>query len=261
MICLFTLLIHLVGTLGFSVRIAAVRTRKIALAFALFNVLALVSRTCNTFQTPFLAKRVEASLGGSTQGLLLDFRAIIFSATLGTLIGALLIPTFQRVFALAVIQFQQHRSLARLVFRGFSLQNLPDRVRASVKMPALGNIRPFERPARFEVKMIALNVLTVALLTVGVFCALYAGVLNPAYRLTASSLSAVINGIATVLMFALIDPHLSLLTDDVMDGRLPESAFRRVVVYLVGARVVGTLLAQILFVPGAVLIAKISVWI
>ena len=258
MICLFTLVIHLIGTLGFSVRIAAVRTRKIALAFALFNVLVLVSRTCNTFQTPFLAKRVEDNLSGKAEGLIADFRWIILCATLGTLLGAFLIPTFQRVFARAVIHFQRHRSLARLVFRGFSLQNLPDVVKTSMKLPALENIRGFERPGRFEVKMIALNVLTVALLTVGVFSALYAGVLNPEYRVTASSLSAVINRIATVLMFVLIDPHLSLLTDDVMEGAISESSFRRVVVYLVGARVAGTLLAQALFLPGAAAIAGLS---
>ena len=258
-ICLFTLLIHLIGTLAFSVRIAAVRTRKIALAFALFNVLALVSRMCNTFQTPFLAKRVEQNLGGGgAEQLLRDFRSIIFCSTIGTLIGAVLIPTFQRVFARAVLVFQEHRSIPRLLFRGFSLQNLPDRVKASVKVPALENLRGFQRPARFELKMIALNILAVALLTVGVFSALYAGVLRPEYRVTASSLSAVINGIATVLMFLLIDPHLSLLTDDVIDGTVPEASFRRVVVYLVGARLAGTVLAQVLFLPGAALIATIS---
>src|SRR6188768_2257696 len=107
MICLFTLVIHLIGTLGFSVRIAAVRTRKIALAFALFNVLVLVSRTCNSFQVPFLAHRVENTLKGvSAEGLVWNFRVIILCATLGSVIGALLIPTSQRIFTLAVYHFQ-----------------------------------------------------------------------------------------------------------------------------------------------------------
>jgi len=59
-------------------------------------------------------------------------------------------------------------------------------------------------------------------------------------------------------MFVLIDPHLSLLTDDVMEGAISESSFRRVVIYLVGARVAGTLLAQALFLPGAAAIAGLS---
>src|SRR6478735_1097805 len=102
-ICLFTFTIHLIGTLAFAVRIAAVRTRKIALAFALFNTLVLVSRTCNSFQAPFLAKRVDKSvLDFGADALLWDFRAIILCATLGSLAGALLIPTSQRVFTRAV---------------------------------------------------------------------------------------------------------------------------------------------------------------
>src|SRR5204863_2221176 len=61
-ICALTFIIHLIGTLAYSVRIAGVRTRRIAVSFALFNVLVLLSRTSNSFQGPFLAKRVEENL-------------------------------------------------------------------------------------------------------------------------------------------------------------------------------------------------------
>ena len=44
-ICLLTFIIHLIGTLAYAVRIAGVRTRRIAVSFALFNILILVSRT------------------------------------------------------------------------------------------------------------------------------------------------------------------------------------------------------------------------
>ena len=47
-ICLLTFVIHLVGTLAYSVRIAGVRTKRIAVSFALFNILVLVSRTSNS---------------------------------------------------------------------------------------------------------------------------------------------------------------------------------------------------------------------
>lgn len=251
-ICLFTLVIHLIGTLAFAVRIAAVRTRKIALAFALFNVLVLVSRTCNSFQVPFLAKRLEDALRSeATARLSGDFRWIILCATLGTILGAVLIPTCQRIFTRAVYAFQQHRSLAAVLFRGFSIQNLPDRVRANVKLPTLNNVRELQGLGRFDLKMILFNVIAVALLTVGVFAALYAGVLNPQYRVTASSLSAVVNGVATLLMFVVIDPQVSVLTDDVIDGTVNEHQFRRVIIYLVGARIAGTTLAQLIFLPAA----------
>jgi hypothetical protein len=38
---------------------------------------------------------------------------------------------------------------------------------------------------------------------------LYAGSLSPEFRVTASTLSSVINGIATIVLFVFIDPHLS----------------------------------------------------
>jgi hypothetical protein len=61
-ICFLTFIIHLIGTLAYSVPLTGVRTRRIAVSFALFNILILISRTSNSFQGPFLAKRVEQNL-------------------------------------------------------------------------------------------------------------------------------------------------------------------------------------------------------
>src|SRR5207344_2651658 len=99
-ICALTFVIHLVGTLAYSVRIAGTRTRRIALSLSLFNILILVSRTSNSFQAPLLAKRVESHLlvSDGANGTM-DFRVLLFSATLASLVGAMLIPTFQRLLA------------------------------------------------------------------------------------------------------------------------------------------------------------------
>lgn len=43
------------------------------------------------------------------------------------------------------------------------------------------------------------------------------------------------------------------MTDDVVEGRLSEPRFRRAIVWLVGGRLAGTVLAQLLLVPAAVL--------
>ncbi len=55
-ICALTFSIHLIGALAYSARIAGVRTGRIAVSFALFNILVLVSRLSNSFLGPFLAK-------------------------------------------------------------------------------------------------------------------------------------------------------------------------------------------------------------
>ena len=119
-ICFLTFVIHVIGTLAYSVRIAGVRTRRIAVSLALFNVLILVSRTSNSFLGPFLASRVESNLsGGSAHSLISDFRWLLLSASAATLVGAFLIPTFQRVFSRAVLHFQVHRSIPKLILHGF----------------------------------------------------------------------------------------------------------------------------------------------
>lgn len=97
-----------------------------------------------------------------------------------------------------------------------------------------------------------------AIVTVGVLSSVYAMYLNPDYRSTANSLSSFINGFATILMFAFIDPHLSAMTDDVILGKCSEATFRRYVVYMTMARVIGTILAQMLFLPAAGLLSWIA---
>ena len=257
-ICLLTFVIHLVGTLAYSVRIAGVRTRRIAVSFALFNILVLISRTSNSFQGPFLAKRVEEHLlHPVSSSLIADFRWLLMSATLATIVGAFLIPTFQRIFSRAVQDFQIHRSVPRLLlhicFRG-GLAHISD----FVVMPATTNVTALRAGHGISAGTIVLNVVAVSLWTVGVFAALYAGYLNPQLRVTSSTLSSMVNGIATILMFVIIDPQLSGMTDDVVEGRLGESSFRRTIVWLVGSRLAGTLLAQVLLIPAASLIVFVA---
>jgi len=91
-----------------------------------------------------------------------------------------------------------------------------------------------------------------------VLSAVYASYINPDYRTTASNLSAFINGFATILMFAFIDPHLSAMTDDVALGITSEVTFRRYIVYMTIARLLGTLLSQILFLPAATFLARVA---
>jgi hypothetical protein len=255
-LCGLTFVIHLIGTLAYAARIAGVRTRRIAVSFALFNILVLVSRTSNSFQGPFLAKRIEQALHGGGAGghLLADFRWLLLSATAATVVGAFSVPTFQRLFSGAVRHFQANRSLPKLVARGLAPDGL-SYMKGSVTAPAAAHFSDLRTTRELSAWVIALNVGAQALATVAVFASLYAGVLDPAYRVTAASLSAVINGGATILLFVFIDPHLSVLTDDVVEGRTSEASFRRAVVWLAGTRVAGTVLAQIALVPSAMLIA------
>ncbi|MCW3462400.1 lipid II flippase Amj family protein [Chitinophaga nivalis] len=252
-----TLLINLIGTLAYAVRIVGVQTGRIAITFSLFNILILISRTANGFQAPLLAKTVEQNIKDHIFENTFVFQLIIFSCTLGTVLGAFLIPTFRRLFSRAVVHFSVHKSLPALFYLGFSGAGIQF-VKESIKMPSAAHVKNLDFKSAFPWKIFSYNVLAVAITTIGVLSCVYAAYLNPEYRTTASNLSAVINGFATILMSLFIDPHISVLTDDVVLGKLSQSAFRRFIIYMVLARVVGTLLAQVLFLPCAKVIAVLA---
>ncbi|MEA3261890.1 MAG: lipid II flippase Amj family protein [Pseudomonadota bacterium] len=257
-ICLLTAAINLIGTLAYAARIAGVRTRRIAMSFALFNILVLVSRTSNSFLGPFLAKRIEVRIAqGGGEALLFDFHLVLASASLAVLIGILLVPTGQRLFASAIGYFQEHRSTTRMLLRTATPAGLHT-LRRALTPPSPGVLRELVKERGVGWGVLLANCLAQALITVGVVASLYAGYLNPEFRVTASQLSAVVNGFATILLFALIDPQLSVMTDDVVEGRVSEALFRRTIVWISLSRLAGTLLAQLLFLPSAQAIAWVA---
>ena len=259
-ICGLTFVFHLIGTLAYAVRIAGTRTRRIALSLSLFNILILVSRTSNSFQAPLLAKRVEENIGAGSLGGAADFRWLLASATVATLLGAVLIPTFQRLFARWVEAFGRRRSPLALLRRAASPAVIAH-LREAVVMPRWGNLRTARDRPHIPWSVVAVNTLAMAVWSVGVFAALYAGYLRPELRVTASQMSAVVNGVATILMFVFIDPYLSLMSDDVAAGKVDEPYFRRSVVWLTGSRLAGTVLAQLILVPSALWIVTVAEWL
>jgi hypothetical protein len=249
-----TFVINVVASLAYSVRIAGVRTLRIAVSLSLFNILSLVSRTANSLQSPVLAKRIESALAIGAPASVADFRWLLAAAAVATLLGATLTPTFQRLFTRAVARFAIDRSLGRLLFRLFRPGALAG-LREAVAIPAGDNLRGLGSRAQLPYRIVVLNTVVTAVWTVGALAPYYAGALNPTLRVTATSLSALVNGGATILLAIVVDPYLSLLTDDVLQGKVGEPFFRRCVVGMLASRFAGTLLAQLLLLPAAHLIA------
>jgi len=258
LILLLTMVIHFVNTLAYSVRIVGVRTGKIAVSFALFNIVVLVSRTANTIQAPLIAKTVENSIKhGTSTELLFAFRWILFATTVGTVLAGVFVPTFQRMYSKAVNSFNINRSIPKLLLYGFSKSGIRQ-FKENLKVPSKKNITQINKLKSIPVKITILNMFAVSLLVVGVLSAMYAGVLAPEFRTTASTLSSIITGVATIILFVFIDPHLSIMTDDVISGKKSEGEFRTVVTFMIFGRVLGTILAQILLIPSAHIIAIIA---
>lgn len=261
LICALTGVINLIGALAYAARIAGVRTGRIALSFALFNVLLLVSRTSNGFLGPFLAKRIETALAeGSGDTLLWELRLVLLAAGLAVALGIVLVPTGQRVFAAAITSFQANRSTTRLLLRSVTPAGLRT-IREAVAVPTRETLRSLKGPRGVSWGVLAANAIAQGLLAVGVIASLYAGYLVPEFRVTASQMTAIVNGFATILLFALIDPQISALTDDVVDGSVSEATFRRAMIWVSLSRLAGTLAAQVLLVPAAVVIAWAAGWL
>jgi hypothetical protein len=127
-----------------------------------------------------------------------------------------------------------------------------------VRVPSPQNLKQLGSGTGVSMPVIGLNVIAMALWTLGVFASLYAGYLKPELRVTCSNLSSIINGVATILMFVFIDPQVSMMTDDVIEGRISDGRFRRAITSLLGARFAGTVLAQILLLPSAAVIMRIA---
>ncbi|QDH33343.1 DUF2837 family protein [Porphyrobacter sp. YT40] len=263
LICGLTAVINLIGALAYAARIAGVRTGRIALSFALFNVLLLVSRTSNGFLGPFLAKRIETALaqgGNGGEALLWDLRLVLLCAALAVALGIALVPTGQRLFAAGIGFFQARRSTTLLLLRSVTPAGLHT-IRDSVALPKADTLRSLKGPRGVRWPVLIANAAAQGLLAVGVLASLYAGYLVPEFRVTASQMTAIVNGFATILLFALIDPQISALTDDVVDGSVSEATFRRAMIWVSLSRLAGTLLAQALLVPAAIVIAWAAGWL
>mgnify|MGYP001587545499 FL=1 len=257
-VLILTVIISIISTLAYAVRIVGVRTGRIAVSFAVFNIFALISRTANTVQAPLLAKRIEETIkAGDPQSLLSTFRWILLATTIATIIGAALMPTFIKVFEKLVESFSSNRSISKLLLHSFSKSGI-EQFKSSVTKPRKENLAQLKSFEMIPKKIILINTAAFSISTVGVLASLYAGCLNPELRSTCSTLSAVITGMATILMVIFIDPYISILTDDVIKGECSQLQFNRCIIFIVGGLIVGTILAQFLLVPAAHVISFIA---
>jgi len=168
-----------------------------------------------------------------------------------------LIPTFQRLFSKAVLRFSIEKSIPKLLLYSFTKSGIKH-IKQELALPDKKNFNISLDLNEFPVKIFIYNVIAVAILTTGVLSSLYAGYITPELRTTSSTLSSIVNGFATILMFIFVDPYLSALTDDVVLGKFSEVKFRKVIRFMILGRIIGTLLAQFLLIPFAKFIGEIA---
>jgi hypothetical protein len=255
MVCLLTAIIHMVETLTYGARIAGIKTRRLYLAATLFSIVALVARTANLIQAPLLGYYVDSVILLGNISLLRDsFRLIIFSATLGSILAVLLLPTFISIFIYLIGSLERTESLGRMVLSMLSADHLLKRackrLGKNLKRPRLSHLFLL-REKKIPKRILILYIIVASINTVGVLSAIYAGALVPDYRLTASQMSGILNGFSTIVLTFFIDPYASLITDHTLVGRRGLSDLNALIIYLIIGKILGTLLGQLTFIPCA----------
>ncbi|HTY12739.1 MAG TPA: lipid II flippase Amj family protein [Candidatus Omnitrophota bacterium] len=257
-VCFFTGIIHFAECTASSLRVAGVRTRSIATSLAFVNATLLVTRMSNMLQAPFLGGMVDSAvLHGNVGQLVLNFRWVIFAAFVGNLCAAVMTPFSVSVFTKAIERFENVGSVPKLIVMAFHPVNL-GKICKRFRLPkkeTFMNLSLKGMPQAF----LWLNLVMVSIYAIGVLSALFAGAMVPEYRVTATQLSAIVNGIATILLTLMVDPTCAFITDQAIRGKRPASDVRAMVFYIILGRVVGTLLlSQILFLPAAGYIRSVT---
>lgn len=257
-VCVLTGIIHMAETAASSLRLAGVRTKQIATSLSFVNATLLVTRTSNMLQAPFLGGMVDHAIRtGDVASLIGSFRLVILSAFVGNALGALLTPFFVAVFTKAIFRFERVGSIPKLIVAAFLPRNFMAIVRR-FRLPGKEswlNLSLKGMPKSF----LWLNLGVVSIYAIGVLSSLFAGALVPEFRITASQLSAIVNGVATILLVTLVDPTCAYITDQAVRGKRRESDVRTMVFYIILGRIVGTLvLSQLIFLPAAEYIKSVT---
>ncbi|TDL82737.1 lipid II flippase Amj family protein [Peribacillus frigoritolerans] len=260
-ISLFILIIHCIETLAYAVRLSGARVKMIASALSLFNLMVIVSRMANMMQQPFTGSLVDLAPKENTLLYVENqYRILIASSTLGTVLGILLLPTFIALFSRAIIHLSDARgSIPLLLKKGFSFEYLKRGIK-HIQLPKKSYFMTINLK-QIPIKLFFINMIITSIYTIGVLSALYAALLVPDRSSTAIMASGLINGIATILLVILIDPKISVLADDVVNNKGSYTRLKSISIMMITSRLFGTLLAQLLFIPGAHYVAWLTKFI
>ncbi|MFD1737623.1 lipid II flippase Amj family protein [Bacillus salitolerans] len=257
-ISLFIIMIHSIETLAYAVRLSGARVKLIASGLSLFSMMVIISRMANMMQQPFTGSIVDtAPKENVLQFVENQYRILIGASTVGTILGILLLPTFVAIFSRAIIHLSNERgSVLSLAKKGLSLEYLKRGIKhlSFPKFTYLKDIKFSEIPKQ----LFLFNMIVTSVYTIGVLSALYASLLAPERYGSTIMASGLINGIATILLSLFIDPKISVLADDVVNGRGNYSTLKGISIMMITSRLLGTLIAQLLFIPGAMYIAWVT---
>ena len=260
-------IIQLAAVGAFAARIAGVTTKRIALSISLFSLVAFASRLANLFYAPLLGtisdrtgELVTKAIAAGSAALAapdlsqfdVQLRLIVFAGTIGTLVGALVLPMFEYLFVRGIDSYQRTDSVPKSLYRLLRPSVLGDILR-SFRLPQPSRWGQY-KVSRVPFKLLFWNTVLQSVYAIGVVAAVYASVRDPALARTAYSLSGIVNGIGTFAFTLFVDPTAAGIVDSAVHGKRTVEDVRSMVFWLAVTMVLGTLLSQVFLYPATVLI-------
>ncbi len=186
----------------------------------------------------------------------MQLRLIVFFGTLGTALGAVLMPTFLHLFLRGISAFERLGSVPRAMLR-LGDPRVVVGIARSLRLPTPRTLAAFSLD-HVPLKLLIGNAIVVGIYSVGVQAAAYASVLDTAESRTAVLLSGIINGIATIAFTLVVDPTSAYITDQAARGERSIAEVKSMVFFLALTAIVGTLLSQLILYPSAVVIGSVA---
>lgn len=262
LISVFLLIITIIETLAYSTRISGARVKLIATALSLFSTMVILSRFSTMIQQPLTAKLIaEAPDANKLNFIEGQYRLLIGVTSIGVLIGILLFPTFISIFSRAIIQLSNERgSIVSLAVKNLNITGIKKVIKC-IRLPKISYLSGITLRT-IPKRLFCINVIISAVFTIGVLSSIYASMLVPKdYAQAALMSSGIINGIATILLTLFIDPKASVLADRVVKKESKYIFLKSYSLTMISSKFVGTIVAQVIFIPAAYYVAWFSEWI
>jgi hypothetical protein len=256
----FLALMSVVDTLAYSVRTAGVITKRLAISLSLFNSLVIFSRLSNMAQAPVLGNLPDKVAQGvySPQDVLLGLRIDLLFVVAGVLIGAALTPSFISLARRGIDVMERKGRLPQTVLHGV---RRPAMLRFYLRMPRLSSIGRYASLESIPRDILVWNVFVTCFYSIGVMATLFAASIDHDVAGTAIMLSGIVNGIATMLLFILVDPPAAVVIDQCISGKRPIADAKTLNLWLIITRLAGCVLAILLLPWLGYYVLSVAHWV
>lgn len=237
-----------IDTLAYGVRTAGVLTRRLAISLALFNVLVIVSRLGNMIQAPIIGNLPDKVFRGAytTSEVLAGLRIDVCFIIAGVVFGGLLTPSFINIARRGIALVEERGSMPATILHGMRrLYRLPSYMRS----PFTLDYKRFVDIRGIPLPFLVWNIFVTAFYSIGVMSTVLAASWDHNVSGTAILLSGIVNGIATMLLFLIVDPPAAVVIDQCISGKRPESHAKTMNLFLVITRMLGCILALVMLPP------------